>query len=142
MVSAPGRYGVPCVAVLLNDFDASGLLRKAMNARAHSLPAPFFSSTASWRIGEYRVSGTIHIESGVLADNLRQRHESEFRIAGLDELECLGDVVALHDFSAQLLVESERFHGLDRRCSVRRRQRIGDRNFFEFSRRAEPPRHS
>src|SRR5699024_2895686 len=60
-------------------------------------------------------------------------HKSQFRVAGHDELEGLGDVVTLDDFLAQPLVEAKRLHGFDRRRSVGGRHRIGDGNSVEFS---------
>ena len=68
------------------------------------------------------------------AEELRQRDEADFRVLGVDELEGLGDAVALHDLRLQRVVDAERLHRLDRGGSVRRGGRIGDRQFREGAR--------
>ena len=111
-----------------------------MKALAASLEAPVFSSTASWRMGRIERLRHHPARSLALAGELRQGDEAKFGIAGVDELEGLGDVVALHELRLQRLVELETLQRLDGRRAIRSRRRIGDRQLDEGAAPQRRPR--
>src|SRR5690606_36153832 len=68
---------------------------------------------------------------GLIRGDLPQRYETNLGISRRDELEGLGDILALHDLRLQRVVDVERLHRLDCRPSIGRGFGIGDRDPLE-----------
>ena len=68
------------------------------------------------------------------AEELRKGDEADLRVPGVDELERLGDAVALDDLTLQGVIDAERLHRLDRSGAVGSGGRVGDRDFRERAR--------
>jgi hypothetical protein len=64
---------------------------------------------------------------------LRERDEAQFSISGLHELKRLGDVGTLDELRLKCVVDLERLHRLYGGRTIRRCNRIADRQFREAS---------